>query len=467
MRVIPSHEVLESMVLANSAAEPSVGETAFSLATYFNDGDRTVIGAPSSTVTISQASPAVVTWANHGLADGTTVFLTTSSALPTGLTAGMRYYVVRSTSGSFQLSTTQDGLPVATTTAGSGTHTATAQVHQLFESLTGTSSVVTLAVASPGSVPWTGHGLDVATPVIFTTTGTLPTGLTAGTTYYVVSPTENAFNVAATVGGSAINFTGSPSGTHTAHANPNIGHPPARDDGTYWALVGASNAWGLYDPDTNVGTEVASPFVFTHKPGFRFDAFALTGLVADAVEFSIETVADGVIRTEGLDLSTRVVVDWYGYTVNPFTFMTIAQWFDLPPASGAEITVTVTRAGGPVYVSNLWLNQHIYLGKTQHKAKNSAVNFSEFTRDQYGKARFNRIRSIPKASMTISTPKTIVPAVLAARDLMDARPGFWSGIDDQGSGYFPALSLAGAYRNFEVDADQPEDAITTLDLEGI
>lgn len=77
------------------------------------------------------------------------------------------------------------------------------------------SSTVTITIASPGVVTWNSHGLINGTPVVFTTTGALPTGITAGTTYFVVSSATNTFSVAATSGGAAINTTGSQSGTHT------------------------------------------------------------------------------------------------------------------------------------------------------------------------------------------------------------------------------------------------------------
>jgi hypothetical protein len=79
-------------------------------------------------------------------------------------------------------------------------------------------STVTLPIASPGVVTWTGHGFSANWEVVFTTTGALPTGLTAGTSYYVVAAglTANTFQVSATPGGAAINFTGSQSGTHWA-----------------------------------------------------------------------------------------------------------------------------------------------------------------------------------------------------------------------------------------------------------
>ncbi len=74
----------------------------------------------------------------------------------------------------------------------------------------------TVTIASPGVCTATAHGMVNGTPVIPTTTGALPTGLTSGTTYYVVNKATDTFQLAATVGGSAINTTGSQSGVHTA-----------------------------------------------------------------------------------------------------------------------------------------------------------------------------------------------------------------------------------------------------------
>lgn len=81
-------------------------------------------------------------------------------------------------------------------------------------------SVVTMTIASPGVISWTAHGLAAGTAIKFSTTGALPTGLTAGTTYYVVNPTTDAFSVSATPGGAAINTTGTQSGVHTAVTVP-------------------------------------------------------------------------------------------------------------------------------------------------------------------------------------------------------------------------------------------------------
>jgi hypothetical protein len=81
---------------------------------------------------------------------------------------------------------------------------------------TAVQSAVTMTIAAPGVVTWTAHGLLEGTPIKLQTTGALPTGLTAGVTYYVKYINANTFNLAATPGGTAITTTGTQSGTHTA-----------------------------------------------------------------------------------------------------------------------------------------------------------------------------------------------------------------------------------------------------------
>lgn len=92
--------------------------------------------------------------------------------------------------------------------------------HVIYSQDSKTQTGATVTIASPAVVSWTAHGLVAGQAVVFTTTGALPTGLTAGTTYYVISAglATDTFRVSATLGGSAVNTSGSQSGTHTAHA---------------------------------------------------------------------------------------------------------------------------------------------------------------------------------------------------------------------------------------------------------
>jgi|WetSurMetagenome_2_1015567.scaffolds.fasta_scaffold28566_4 hypothetical protein len=82
----------------------------------------------SGVVTISIASPGVVTWADHGLQIGSTLLLSTTGSLPAGLAPGTLYYVISAgfTTGSFQIAVSEGGSAINTGGTQSGVHTATA-----------------------------------------------------------------------------------------------------------------------------------------------------------------------------------------------------------------------------------------------------------------------------------------------------------------------------------------------------
>jgi len=60
-----------------------------------------------------------------------------------------------------------------------------------------------------------GHGYTNGQKVTFTSTGTLPSGLVAATTYFIINATANTFQVSLTLGGSAVDITSTGAGTHT------------------------------------------------------------------------------------------------------------------------------------------------------------------------------------------------------------------------------------------------------------
>lgn len=77
---------------------------------------------------------------------------------------------------------------------------------------------VTMTIASPGVFTLTAHGLKNGDTVFFTTTGALPTGVTANTVYYVDVINANTFHINTSpnsVGVTPVNTSGTQSGTHT------------------------------------------------------------------------------------------------------------------------------------------------------------------------------------------------------------------------------------------------------------
>lgn len=130
-------------------------------------------------------------------------------------------------------------------------------------------SPVTISNASPAVVSWPAHGLSVNQEVVFTNSGgALNTGLTAGNIYYVISAglTTNAFEVSATVGGSAINTSSAGSGVQTATAQSE----------QYISAAQLASATNLAVPP---GANIAEICVWTAGVNYRENGLVPTGAV--------------------------------------------------------------------------------------------------------------------------------------------------------------------------------------------
>lgn len=209
----------------------------------------------TQTATITIASPAVVT-VPVAPANGTAVAFSTTGALPTGITANAAYYVYGRTATTYRLATglatsqvvtmragatvtgsisgttltvtavssgvlaigqtiSGTGVTGGTTITAFGTGNGNTGTYTVSASQTVASTTIT-AVSNPGLITSAGSMPTNGDVVIFSTTGTLPTGLTAGVEYYVVNTFGATFQVSLTFGGAAINFSGTQSGVQTA-----------------------------------------------------------------------------------------------------------------------------------------------------------------------------------------------------------------------------------------------------------
>lgn len=109
---------------------PGSGLPVLSLGKFVMDQLMYVVNSyATAAATISIATPAVVTWNNHGLISGQRVRFTTNGALPTGLAINTTYWVTVVDANTFRLSSSfanlQAGTFIATSGSQSGVHTAT------------------------------------------------------------------------------------------------------------------------------------------------------------------------------------------------------------------------------------------------------------------------------------------------------------------------------------------------------
>jgi hypothetical protein len=158
------------------------------------------------------------------------------------------------------------------------------------------SSTVTITIATPAVVTWTAHGLFADDTIVFSTTGALPTGLTAGTTYFVLAAglAANTFRVSLTSAGAAINTSGSQSGTHTATVANQIvrgAGVPRTSSNAVGVFAGTANKlWKFATPSTAWGdvTRTTGNYALGSDDLWQFVQFG-TSLIAvngaDAIQY--------------------------------------------------------------------------------------------------------------------------------------------------------------------------------------
>jgi microcystin-dependent protein len=143
----------------------------------------------------------------------------------------------------------------------------------LFGVLIKSMGTFTVTLATPGVFTLTAHGLTSGDGVYFTTTGSLPTGLSSNTIYFVTVVTVDTFKVSTTyanyVAGTFVNTSVSQSGTHTSFRSP-WGVPAGGTTNFYLpdlrlTAQGIPNAtaavggWTAYTPTiSNLGSGVAN-----------------------------------------------------------------------------------------------------------------------------------------------------------------------------------------------------------------
>jgi hypothetical protein len=242
----------------------------------------------TQTAAFTIASPAVVT-VTTSPANGTAVSYSTTGALPTGITANTAYYVFGRTSTTYNVATAPDIAQTATIT------------------------IATPGVVTVASAPANGA------LVTFSTTGALPTGLTAGTNYYVVNRTSTTFQVSATSGGSAINTTGTQSGTQTA---------------TWRTLVNTSGT------QSGTHTETTSTLNFKYKTSSKM-SLDLGG--------NLSTTGNSGVAAASYGSSTAIpvlAINAQGQITSASTTELYPTSYSLASATGASVSRTVYLTAG-------------------------------------------------------------------------------------------------------------------------
>ncbi len=339
--------------------------------------------------------------------------------------------------------------------------------HHNYESLVGSSSVVTISTSNPAVVTWTAHGLAANTPIQFTTTGALPTGITAGSTYYVIAPTTNSFNISATSGGSTITTTGTQSGVHTARASTNIGFDPASNP-TKWLDLGSINKYKMFDKSVQSQTANASSVdVKIYSAGYA-DTIVLLNIVGTSARVKVTHPVDGTIYDVTKTLSsTRGIVNWYRYFFTPIVRITDIIFEGIPYYAGITIEVIVSTPSGNAAIGACLIGSATDISSAklgvEQGAKLSIVDYSLKQQDAFGNYTIKERAFNRKANWTVYVNGDEVDAIYSLLSTRRATPTVYIGGADYGSSI-----LYGFFKAFDIDINYKDmPAVVTIELEAL
>lgn len=245
-------------------------------------------------------------------------------------------------------------------------------------------------------------------------------------------------------------------------SNGNLNNTPETSP-TWWADVGATNRWAMFDSQVSSATELTSPLTVEVAPGY-VNALALIGLVGNQVDVTVTDGAGGpTVYSNSIVLDGAIIGDWYAYVFEPQNQLTQVVLTDLPPYSAARLTVSIT-GGATVACAVMSVGTVYEIGDTQQGVKLGIIDYSRKDTDAYGTTTFVRRKFSRQMSAQLYLSTSQINAVMARLSALRAVPCVWIGSTD--TRYAPMV-IFGFYRDFSVTVAYASLNLCNLEIEGL
>ena len=244
---------------------------------------------------------------------------------------------------------------------------------------------------------------------------------------------------------------------------PNVGHTPGADP-LYWAAIGATNRWLMFDSEVSTQTVAPSPLEVVVAPGI-INSVALLELVGTHLDIVARDGAGGpVIYEYSRQLEDSVVTDWYEYFFEPFTPISELVLTNLPPYGSIHLEVTLSAPLAEVRCGAMICGTAYDIGDAEYGGTAGIVDYSRKTTSETGVTRFQRRRFSRRMTQRLWLDAGMLNKVYRLLSELRATPCVWIGTDSEGFGPFVAF---GFYRDFNIDVAYPLVHFCNLEIEGL
>lgn len=444
--IIPATPFIYADTHLTSSTVTEAEYTAYSTTSAVVAGNLRQVVSPTGTVTFTIASPCVITWTQSQLPDNTPIRFTTTGALPTGLATGTIYYARRLTDSTYRLASKPNGQGIITSGTQSGTHTAYATRHDVYEALL--DSGVSTASSISGTTLTVGGTITGTYAVGHILSGT---GVTANTTITALG----------TGTGGAGTYTVSTS--QTVASTTITGCAPVTNS-TYWGRADSTNRWRMHDSNSASQTVNTTSIV---------NVYAVEGYTNAALFGNIDCSSIRVVMTDDIDgdvydetvsgVSPSGIQDWYAYFTEPIVRKTDILFNDLPLYANTTITVTISGgAGNTVYCGLCYIGNLLTIGGTQYGMTLGIQDYSVKSQDDWGNYSITERAYSRKMTALVKVDNDYVAALHSVLSKYRATPVVYIGSDS----YEPSY-VFGFYKDFNIEIPHPAYSLCSIEIEGL
>lgn len=232
----------------------------------------------------------------------------------------------------------------------------------------------------------------------------------------------------------------------------------------WWALVGPSNRWAMFDEKTSTASSAASSSMsVTLQPGVWATDLALVGLVGTSARVQVyEPDGTTLVYERTQTLPGIAGSSYYAWLFERSIVVAGSVVFSgLPRRRNGRIVVTVFGPGS-VALGVLALGTTHEVGQTQGGASTDIVDYSRVQFDEFGDVSITRRKRSKRISYQVQLANSDLPRVLALREALSSVMCVFIGVDNVAN-IQDALLAYGLFTRFPVEIDGP--VISTYSLE--
>lgn len=236
-------------------------------------------------------------------------------------------------------------------------------------------------------------------------------------------------------------------------------------DTTNWRDSGATNKWAMFDNLRSTGTSQEGPLTVVITPAQRIKALYLR-VEATSVTVTVTSGGETVYSVTRV-MQYRYVTNFTSYFFGRFKYRKNLLLVDLPPYTNAVITITINNEndGALATCGACCIGMPVYMGKAEHQAASTWLNFSTIERDTFAQTKLIPRPGLPGTSQVVWAEKYLTDSLFDLRSDTDAVPCVWSALDDKSTdGFFNIFLVLGVWEEFQIMAPNAYMAKITLQV---